>query len=92
MQVINRQTLTRCLEEAASAARAQGHAVQAPPSIQACHTHLLSAIMRQSQLAQQGREIHSCHYILVRRHLQSVPPHGQNHMPLMVPCYICPLP
>ncbi|KAL3142372.1 hypothetical protein ABBQ38_002708 [Trebouxia sp. C0009 RCD-2024] len=66
-QVINRQTLTRCLEEAASAARAQGHAVQAPPSIQACHTHLLSAIMRQSQLAQQGREIHSCHYILVDR-------------------------
>ncbi|KAL3152451.1 hypothetical protein ABBQ32_001496 [Trebouxia sp. C0010 RCD-2024] len=33
-QVINRQALTRCLEEAASAVRAQGHAVQAPPSIQ----------------------------------------------------------
>ncbi|DBB10768.1 TPA: hypothetical protein ACH3X3_007252 [Trebouxia sp. C0006] len=33
-QVIDRQTLTMCLEEAARAARAQGFAVQTPPSIQ----------------------------------------------------------
>lgn len=35
VQVIDRQTLTVCLEEAARAARAQGFAVQTPPSIQA---------------------------------------------------------
>ena len=34
-KVIDRQTLTVCLEEAARAARAQGFAVQTPPSIQA---------------------------------------------------------
>ena len=34
LQVIDRQTLTRCLQEAATAARAQGYPVQAPPSIQ----------------------------------------------------------
>ena len=37
VQVIDRQTLTVCLEEAARAARVQGFAVQTPPSIQASH-------------------------------------------------------